>query len=192
MGYVLIALGTAVLAIAVAVLLRGGLGSLRFANRRTAGIAMIIGVVVLSVGGVLAARDAAGTTAEDATAVARSARPSAPDTATASPGTTARTSRTTPAAGDSSTRAASGAARSRTWDALAACEASGDWAIDTGNGLYGGLQMDRRTWSRYGGQAYAPLPSTATREQQIAVAERVRADQGFSPWSSCARTLHLR
>ena len=77
------------------------------------------------------------------------------------------------------------------WDALAECESSGDWAINTGNGLYGGLQIDRRTWLKYGGQAYAPLPSKATREEQILVAEKVRADRGFSPWSSCARELDL-
>ena len=78
------------------------------------------------------------------------------------------------------------------WDALAECESSGDWAIDTGNGLYGGLQIDRSTWLAYGGQAYAPLPSKATREQQILIAEKVRADRGFSPWSSCAGELGLQ
>ena len=37
------------------------------------------------------------------------------------------------------------------WDALATCEAGGNWAINTGNGYYGGLQFDRQTWVAYGG-----------------------------------------
>ena len=37
------------------------------------------------------------------------------------------------------------------WDALAQCEAGGNWAINTGNGYYGGVQFDQNTWERNGG-----------------------------------------
>jgi resuscitation-promoting factor RpfB len=78
------------------------------------------------------------------------------------------------------------------WDRLAQCESTGNWAINSGNGYYGGLQFDRGTWAAYGGTKYAPLPHQASREEQIAVAERVRADRGgYGAWPACARKLGL-
>ena len=64
------------------------------------------------------------------------------------------------------------------WDRVANCESGGNWHINTGNGYYGGLQFDLRTWSAYGGTQYASRPDLATREQQIAIAEKVRAARG--------------
>jgi hypothetical protein len=72
------------------------------------------------------------------------------------------------------------------WDALAQCEASGNWAANTGNGYYGGLQFTQQTWKGYGGQGN---PANASREQQIAVAERVLAGQGPNAWPSCSKRL---
>ncbi|ANY10865.1 transglycosylase family protein [Pseudonocardia sp. HH130630-07] len=93
----------------------------------------------------------------------------------------APTAATDGAAGDS-TRAA-------TWDRLAQCESGGDWAIDTGNGYSGGLQFDQATWEAYGGTGSA---HEAGREQQIAVAEKVRADRGgYSAWPACSKKLGL-
>jgi resuscitation-promoting factor RpfB len=78
------------------------------------------------------------------------------------------------------------------WDKLAKCEAGGNWAINTGNGYYGGVQFDASTWRAYGGTQYAPLPHQATREQQIATAEKVRDDRGgYGAWPACARKLGL-
>ncbi|HVL83299.1 MAG TPA: transglycosylase family protein, partial [Pseudonocardia sp.] len=78
------------------------------------------------------------------------------------------------------------------WDLLARCESTGNWAINTGNGYYGGLQFDRQTWLAYGGDQYAPLPHQASREQQIAVATRLRDDRGgYGAWPACARKLGL-
>lgn len=77
------------------------------------------------------------------------------------------------------------AADESTWDAVAECESGGDWQISTGNGYEGGLQFDSSTWSGYGGDEYAASASEATREQQIAVAERVLEAQGPSAWPSC-------
>jgi len=78
------------------------------------------------------------------------------------------------------------------WDSLAHCEATGNWAINTGNGYYGGLQFDRQTWAANGGTSYAPLPHQASREEQIAVATKVRdARGGYGAWPGCASKLGL-
>ena len=78
------------------------------------------------------------------------------------------------------------------WDALAKCEAGGNWATNSGNGYYGGLQFDRSTWVANGGGDYAPLPHQAGRDAQIAVATKVRdARGGYGSWPGCARKLGL-
>lgn len=77
------------------------------------------------------------------------------------------------------------------WDALAQCESGGDWHIDTGNGFSGGLQFHPQTWIGHGGGEYAPTAAQASREQQIAVAERVRASQGWGAWPACSASLGL-
>ena len=77
------------------------------------------------------------------------------------------------------------------WDALAQCESGGDWHIDTGNGYSGGLQFHPQTWTGHGGGEYAPTAAQASREQQIAVAERVRASQGWGAWPACSASLGL-
>jgi len=72
------------------------------------------------------------------------------------------------------------------WDAIAKCESGGNWSINTGNGYYGGLQFNKSTWDAYGGDQYAAYPNQATREQQIAVASKVRDDRGgYSAWPVC-------
>ncbi|WP_297009426.1 resuscitation-promoting factor, partial [uncultured Corynebacterium sp.] len=78
------------------------------------------------------------------------------------------------------------------WDQLAQCEAGGNWAINTGNGFSGGLQFTPSTWAAYGGTEYAPQAHMATREQQIAVAEKVQAGQGWGAWPACTAGMGLR
>ncbi|PZF55542.1 transglycosylase [Curtobacterium sp. MCSS17_008] len=80
------------------------------------------------------------------------------------------------------------AASGSTWDALAQCESGGNWAINTGNGYYGGLQFNLGTWQAHGG---AGNPAAASREAQIAVAERVLASQGWGAWPACSAKLGL-
>lgn len=75
------------------------------------------------------------------------------------------------------------------WDAVAQCESGGNWQINTGNGFYGGLQFDYNTWLAYGGGQYAARADLATREQQIAVANRLYAARGSSPWPVCGANL---
>ena len=75
------------------------------------------------------------------------------------------------------------------WDQLAKCEAGGNWAANTGNGFYGGLQFTPGTWSANGGSGRA---DQASREEQIAVGQRVQASQGWGAWPSCSRKIGLR
>lgn len=77
---------------------------------------------------------------------------------------------------------------SSTWDAIAQCESSGNWAANTGNGFSGGLQFTQSTWAAYGGVG---APQNASRAEQIAVAERVQAGQGWGAWPSCSAQLGL-
>ena len=75
------------------------------------------------------------------------------------------------------------------WDSLAQCESGGNWAINTGNGYYGGLQFNLGTWQSYGGTGY---PHQASRETQIAVATRLRdANGGYGSWPGCSQSLGL-
>jgi resuscitation-promoting factor RpfA len=75
------------------------------------------------------------------------------------------------------------------WDRVAACESGGNWGINTGNGYHGGLQFSQGTWAAHGGGEFATSANQATRDQQIAVAERVLATQGRGAWPVCGRGL---
>jgi hypothetical protein len=75
------------------------------------------------------------------------------------------------------------------WDQVARCESGGNWAINTGNGYQGGLQFSPGTWSGHGGGQYAPAANLASKDEQIAVAERVLASQGRGAWPVCGRGL---
>ncbi|MFF2809306.1 transglycosylase family protein [Streptomyces sp. NPDC058000] len=77
------------------------------------------------------------------------------------------------------------------WGCLADCESSGDWHINTGNSYYGGLQFWQPTWEAYGGLKYAKRADLATRDEQIEVAKRVQAVQGWGAWPECARRYGL-
>lgn len=74
------------------------------------------------------------------------------------------------------------------WDKLAACESSGHWNINTGNGYFGGLQFSLQTWQAFGGLGN---PANATREQQIMIAEKVLKVQGWNAWPQCSQHLGL-
>ncbi|GAA3289678.1 transglycosylase family protein [Arthrobacter citreus] len=78
-----------------------------------------------------------------------------------------------------------------TWAALAQCESNGNWHINTGNGYSGGLQFSVSSWLGAGGGQYAPIAADATPEQQIAVAEKLRANGGWGHWPACAAKLGL-
>ncbi|WNI20912.1 transglycosylase family protein [Streptomyces sp. ITFR-16] len=84
------------------------------------------------------------------------------------------------------TAASAGAASGDVWDKVAACESTSNWHINTGNGYFGGLQFTRSTWAAYGGTVYAPRADLATRDQQIAIAEKVLKGQGPGAWPVCS------
>ena len=88
------------------------------------------------------------------------------------------TTTTTPAAPSSSV-----------WTSLAACESGGNWAANTGNGYYGGLQFSLSSWRAVGGTGYPHHASAAT---QIAMGERLQARQGWGAWPGCSAKLGLR
>ena len=77
------------------------------------------------------------------------------------------------------------------WDRLAECESGGNWSINTGNGYHGGLQFSASTWQAHGGGEFAPTADQATREEQIVVAERTLASQGWGAWPACSSQLGL-
>ncbi len=68
------------------------------------------------------------------------------------------------------------------WDAVAQCESGGNWSTNTGNGAYGGLQFKQATWSANGGVGN---PATASRAEQVRVAENVLRTQGIGAWPTC-------
>ena len=81
------------------------------------------------------------------------------------------------------------AAPESAWDKLAQCESGGNWSINTGNGYYGGIQFNASTWHAFGGEG---LPHQASKSEQIAVAERTLAAQGWNAWPACSRKMGLR
>jgi LysM repeat protein len=87
------------------------------------------------------------------------------------------------------TRSAAAPAGGGVWDRLAQCESGGNWGINTGNGYSGGLQFAPGTWAAHGGSGSA---HNASRSEQIRVAERVRASQGWGAWPACSAKLGLR
>ena len=117
------------------------------------------------------------------TRVVSSERSAAPATRSAAPATSGSSRRST------ATRSAAAPASGSVWDRLAQCESGGNWSINTGNGYSGGLQFAPGTWAAHGGTGSA---STASRAEQIRVAERVRASQGWGAWPACSAKLGLR
>jgi hypothetical protein len=73
-----------------------------------------------------------------------------------------------------------------TWETLAKCESGGNWAADTGNGYYGGLQFSLATWHGLGADGY---PNQASKATQIAMGKKLQAHSGWNAWPGCARKL---
>ncbi len=85
--------------------------------------------------------------------------------------------------------AAPASAAEHDWTGVAQCESGGNWHINTGNGYYGGLQFSSSTWLGHGGGQFASRADLATPGQQVAVAERVLANQGIGAWPHCGKFL---
>ncbi len=93
-----------------------------------------------------------------------------------------------PSSSGGSSSGSSSTSSDSVWDRLAECESGGNWSINTGNGFYGGLQFTLSTWRAYGGTG---MPHEASREEQIAVAERVQDAQGWGAWPGCTSKLGI-
>lgn len=70
------------------------------------------------------------------------------------------------------------------WDRIAQCESGGNWATNTGNGYYGGLQFSAQTWKSVGGPG---LPHQNSREVQIKYAKILQQRAGWGQWSCAAK-----
>jgi len=81
------------------------------------------------------------------------------------------------------------ARRDSVWDAIAACETQGNWSMQ-GSSYSGGVGFSNAAWDSFGGREFAPNAGQATREQQIVVAERIRAAAGYGAWG-CAKRVGL-
>ncbi|MEV6399724.1 transglycosylase family protein [Streptomyces sp. NPDC051907] len=77
------------------------------------------------------------------------------------------------------------------WEKVAACESTSNWRINTGNGYFGGLQFSQSTWEAYGGRQFAPRADLASKDQQIAIAEKVLKGQGPKAWPHCSTKAGL-
>lgn len=108
----------------------------------------------------------------------------------AAPAAVAPASTPAPAARQSSYQTVSAPAVSggSVWNQLALCESGGNWAINTGNGFYGGLQFTISSWQAVGGSG---LPSDASREEQIMRGQQLQARQGWGAWPACSSKLGL-
>jgi hypothetical protein len=84
------------------------------------------------------------------------------------------------------------AAPDNVWDRVAQCESGGNWGISTGNGFQGGLQFTQSTWRSFGGTQFASTANRASREEQIVIAEKVLAGQGWNAWPVCSRKAGAR
>jgi Transglycosylase-like domain len=75
------------------------------------------------------------------------------------------------------------------WDRLAQCESGGNWAANTGNGYYGGIQFSLASWQGVGGPG---RPDQASRETQIAMGQRLWNQGGWGHWPACSSKLGYR
>lgn len=130
------------------------------------------------------------TTTEPPTTTTTSTTTTAPPTTTTTtppppPPTVAPTTTQAPA------RSGSGSPEDpASWDRLAQCESGGNWAINTGNGYYGGIQFSLSSWRAVGGTGY---PHEHSRETQIEMGKRLYySGGGWNHWPGCTRRFGWR
>ncbi|MGY5766205.1 transglycosylase family protein [Brachybacterium sp. DNPG3] len=131
---------------------------------------------------------------EETTTSSRSSERSSTSSSSDSSSSSSDSSSSSSSSSDSSSSSSSAASTpsGSVWDSIAQCESGGNWSINTGNGYYGGLQFNQGTWEAYGGTSYAARADLATRDQQIAIATKVQANQGWGAWPACTSKLGLR
>ena len=115
-----------------------------------------------------------------------------PETRSSSDDSSRSSERSSSSSSSDASSSAPSAPSGSVWDRLAKCESGGNWSINTGNGYYGGLQFSRSTWQAYGGGQYAPTADKASRSEQIAIAKKTQASQGWGAWPACTKKLGIR
>ena len=75
------------------------------------------------------------------------------------------------------------------WDGVALCETGGDWGMQ-GSRYSGGLGFYNGSWIAFGGLEFAPNAGLASREEQIVVAERIKASNGGSLYGAWGCAAH--
>ena len=115
-----------------------------------------------------------------------------PETRSSSDDSSRSSERSSSSSSSDASSSAPSAPSGSVWDRLAQCESGGNWSINTGNGYYGGLQFSRSTWQAYGGGQYAPTADKASRSEQIAIAKKTQASQGWGAWPACTKKLGIR
>ncbi|AUH70586.1 MULTISPECIES: transglycosylase family protein [Gordonia] len=78
------------------------------------------------------------------------------------------------------------------WNKVAQHESGGNWAINTGNGYYGGLQFSASTWKAFGGDKFAPTADKATPQEQMEVANSTLSGQGWDAWPVTSHQAGVR
>jgi LysM repeat protein len=73
------------------------------------------------------------------------------------------------------------------WACIAAHESGGNPGTNTGNGYYGMYQDTQSSWVSGGGLAYAPSANLASASAQLAVNQRIQAQQGWGAWPVTSR-----
>ncbi|MFN8185480.1 MAG: transglycosylase family protein [Gaiellales bacterium] len=76
------------------------------------------------------------------------------------------------------------------WWPLALCESGGNWAM---KGKYhGGFSFHPLTWKEYRSKRLPKYAWQATPGEQIRVARKVQAAQGWEAWPYCSKKIGLR
>lgn len=113
----------------------------------------------------------------------------APTTTTVAPTTTAPPPPPAPTPAPAPTAGSGDPNDPASWDRLAQCESGGNWATNTGNGYYGGIQFSLASWQGVGGTGY---PHEHSREVQIEMGKRLWAQGGWKHWPACTRSFGWR
>lgn len=74
------------------------------------------------------------------------------------------------------------------WQRVAACESSGHWHDNTGNGFYGGLQITAGNAGHYG----FARPDLLSPPEQVRLARLILRDQGPGAWPVCGPRAGLQ
>ena len=136
-----------------------------------------------------AAADDGGAAADSPATSEQSVTTEAP--ATTAPPTTAPPTTAPPTTAPPTSAPPTSVGNATVWGWIANCETGGNWSLQV-RSFGGGLMIHQDTWEAMGGTRYAPVPSQASKQAQITIAEKILAHNGdYSAWPACRRKLGL-